>query len=114
VEIFESIHGVRPAEWMRQAGVLSDRTTLAHGIWHDADEIAILGDAGATIVHNPISNQYLASGIAKLGPLLDSGVNVSLGTDGTAVGGQNMFESMKSALLLQRLREYDASSTDSE
>lgn len=114
VEIFESIYGVRPAVWMNDVGILSDRATLAHGIWFDEEEIEVLGGSGTTIVHNPVCNQYLASGIVKLNPLLDSGANVALGTDGVAVGGQNMFESMKAALLLQRMREYDASATNAE
>lgn len=111
VEIFEAIHGVRPAIWMDRAGILSERASFAHGIWFDEAEVEALGASGATIVHNPVCNQYLASGIIKLGPLLEAGANVALGTDGTAVGGQNMFEAMKAALLLQRLREYDSSAT---
>ncbi len=111
VEIFEAIHGVRPAIWMDKVGILTERASLAHGIWFDDDEIAALGAGGATIVHNPVCNQYLASGIIKMAPLLNAGANVALGSDGTAVGGQNMFESMKAALLLQRIREYDASAT---
>lgn len=114
VEIFESIHKVKPAIWMEKAGILSDRTSLAHGIWFDDEEIAALGRAKATVVHNPVCNQYLASGIIKLSPLLEQGVNVALGTDGTAVGGQNMFESMKSGLILQKIREYDATSTNAD
>lgn len=114
VEIFEAIHGVRPAIWMDRAGILTDRASFAHGIWFDDAEVEALGAGGATIVHNPVCNQYLASGIIKLGPLLQAGANVALGTDGTAVGGQNMFESMKAALLLQRLREYDSSATTAE
>lgn len=114
VDVFESVYGMRPAIWLEKAGILSERTSLAHGIWFDDEEIAALGRAGATIVHNPVCNQYLASGIVKLGPLLEKGANVALGTDGTAVGGQNMFESMKAGLVLQRIREYDASCTTAE
>lgn len=114
VEIFEAIHGVRPAIWMDRAGILTDHASFAHGIWFDEAEIAALGAGRATIVHNPICNQYLASGIIKLAPLLEAGANIALGTDGTAVGGQNMFESMKAALLLQRIREYDSAATTAE
>lgn len=114
VEIFESIHGVRPAIWMERAGILTEHASFAHGIWFDEAEIEALGAGRSSIVHNPVCNQYLASGIIKLGPLLAAGANVALGTDGTAVGGQNMFESMKAALVLQRLREYDASATTAQ
>lgn len=114
VEIFTALHGLRPAAWMARAGILTEHASLAHGIWFDDAEVAALGAAGATIVHNPVCNQYLASGIVRLGPLLAAGANVALGSDGTAVGGQNMFEAMKAALLLQRLRDEDPSATTAE
>ncbi len=114
VEIHESIHGQRPVKWLHENGILSDRTTFAHGIWLDDEEIELLGNAKSTIIHNPVSNQYLASGIIKLGPLLRAGANVALGTDGVAVAGQDMFEAMKSAQMMQHLREYDAESTSAE
>lgn len=114
VEIHESIHGQRPAKWLHDNGMLTDRTTFAHGIWLDEEEIELLGKAKSTIIHNPVSNQFLASGIIKLGPLLRAGANIALGTDGVAVAGQDMFEAMKSAQMLQHLREYDAESTSAE
>lgn len=114
VDIFQSIHGVRPARWLHDQGILDDRITLAHGIWFDPEEIEMLGAAGAHIIHNPVCNQYLASGILPLKPLMDAGVNVTLGTDGAACAGLNMFESMKSAHVLQRLRELKPDATSSE
>ena len=114
VDIFTSIYNMRPAKWLHEQGMLDDRITLAHGIWLDEEEVALLGDAHASIVHNPVSNQYLASGIIRLGPLLGAGANVALGTDGAAVAGQDMFEAMKSAQLLQRIRELDPACTNSE
>ena len=114
VEIFTSIYNVRPARWLHEQGILNDRITLAHGIWLDEEEIALLGGANASIVHNPVSNQYLASGIIRLGALVEAGANVALGTDGVAVAGQDMFEAMKSAQLLQRIRGLDPASTNSE
>ncbi|MCA8868957.1 MAG: amidohydrolase family protein [Rhodobacteraceae bacterium] len=114
VDIFQSVHGVRPARWLHDQGILDDRITLAHGIWFDAEEIEMLGAAKAHVIHNPVCNQYLASGILPLGPLMEAGVNVALGTDGTACVGLNMFESMKSAQVLQRLRELKPDATSSE
>lgn len=114
VEIFESLYGCRPAIWMQRQGMLSDRASFAHGIWYDEAEIEALGDAHANVVHNPVCNQYLASGILKLGPLLAAGANVCLGSDGMAVGGSGIFEAMKAGFLLQRLREYDPLATSAE
>ncbi|TVP73457.1 MAG: amidohydrolase [Rhodobacteraceae bacterium] len=114
VEIFESLYGARPAIWMQAQGILSDRSALAHGIWFDDAEIEVLGATRTHIVHNPVCNQYLASGIVKLDPLLRAGANVCLGSDGMAVGGSGMFEAMKAGFLLQRLREYNPLATSAE
>lgn len=114
VEIFETIYGCRPAIWMQREGLLSDRASFAHGIWYDDAEIEALGTTNANVVHNPVCNQYLASGIIKLGPLLGAGANVCLGSDGMAVGGSGIFEAMKAGLLLQRIREYDPLATSAE
>lgn len=114
VEIFESIYGKRPARWLHDQGILDERITLAHGIWFDPEEIDLLGAAHTHVIHNPVCNQYLASGILQLEPLMKAGVNVALGTDGAACVGLHMFEAMKSAHILQRLRELKPDATSSE
>lgn len=70
-------------------GLLDARTVLAHGVWLDDEEIAILARTGATVSHNPVSNLKLASGIARVPDLLDAGVRVALGTDG-AISGNDL------------------------
>ena len=114
-EIFLDAYGVRPADWLYEEGVLDARTTLAHGIWFDDREIERLGEARVGIVYNPISNQYLASGSIRLQALQQAGAVVGLGTDGVAcTGRQDMFETMKQAILLQRVSTLDPESCSSE
>jgi 5-methylthioadenosine/S-adenosylhomocysteine deaminase len=85
-------------------GVLSDRLTIAHGIWLTAPDIALLGAAGASVAHNAISNQKLGAGIAPLRELLDAGVNLALGSDGLCSNDSaRMFDVMKAAALLQKI-----------
>jgi 5-methylthioadenosine/S-adenosylhomocysteine deaminase len=67
-------------------GLLDARTTLAHCVWLDDEEIAILARTGATVSHNPVSNLKLASGIARVPDMLAAGVRVTLGTDGAISG----------------------------
>jgi 5-methylthioadenosine/S-adenosylhomocysteine deaminase len=67
-------------------GLLDARASLAHGVWLDDEEIAILARTGACVVHNPVSNLKLASGIARVPDLLAAGVRVALGTDGATAG----------------------------
>ena len=73
-----------------------------------------MGAAGATAVHNPVSNQYLASGVLHLEPLLSAGANVALGSDGAAVAGQDIFEAMKAGTLMHRVAHLDSTITTVE
>ena len=70
-------------------GLLDERTVLAHCVWLDDEEIAILARTGATVSHNPVSNLKLASGIARVPDMLAAGVRVTLGTDG-AISGNDL------------------------
>jgi len=90
--------------YLDDIGALTDRTSLAHGVWMDADDFARVEAARATVVHNPISNLRCGSGLLPLAGLLDQGVSVALGADGAASGdNQNMFEAMKFAALIHTM-----------
>lgn len=84
-------------------GVLAPRTLLAHAIWLDDDEIAALARNGTGVSHNPVANGYYASGVARLKELLEAGVRTGLGVDGASTNNsQNVWETMKMALLFQK------------
>jgi len=114
IEFFESIYGMRPVAWLAQEQLLSSRTTLAHAIWLDDDEVSAIGEHQTTTVHNPVSNQYLASGVMRLEALQMAGANVALGSDGIAITGQDMFEAMKAGILLHRVHNLDPAATTVE
>ena len=114
IGFFQAVHTDRPVSWLEKRGVLTHRTTLAHAIWLDPDEVSAMGAAGATAVHNPVSNQYLASGVLHLDALLSAGANVALGSDGFAVAGQDMFEAMKAGTLMHRVAHLDSTATTVE
>ncbi|MDE0644032.1 MAG: amidohydrolase [bacterium] len=114
IGFFLEVHGQRPVAWLAERGLLSRRTTLAHAIWLEPDEVEAMGAQGATAVHNPISNQYLASGVLRLEGLLSSGANVALGSDGVAISGQDIFEAMKSGMLMHRVANLDPTVTTVE
>jgi 5-methylthioadenosine/S-adenosylhomocysteine deaminase len=100
--------GLAPVEWLHGEGLLGDRALLAHGVWLSDREIELLGATGSGIAHNPVSNQYLASGVSRLGALREAGATVGLGTDGPAgAQRQDLFEAMKAAVLLQRVTSLD-------
>jgi 5-methylthioadenosine/S-adenosylhomocysteine deaminase len=76
-------HGLRPAAYLDRLGLLTERTVLAHGVWLDEDELALIGERGATVVSNPAANMKLAVGKVFPYPAARAaGVRVGLGTDG--------------------------------
>ena len=95
-------------------GLLDERTVLAHCVWLDDEEIAILARTGATVSHNPVSNLKLASGIARVPDLLAAGVRVALGTDGAISGNDlDLWMALRLAATLHRgaTRRADAVTT---
>jgi 5-methylthioadenosine/S-adenosylhomocysteine deaminase len=76
-------HGLRPAFYLDGLGLLSERTVLAHGVWLDPEELALLAERGATLVANPAANMKLAvGGVFPYPAARAAGVTVGLGTDG--------------------------------
>ena len=82
-------------------GLLTPALTIAHGVWLQDAEIAMLAASGAGLAHNPVSNLKLKSGIAPMRRVIDAGVNVALGCDNCSCGdSQSMFQAMKMLCLL--------------
>jgi 5-methylthioadenosine/S-adenosylhomocysteine deaminase len=76
-------HGERPARYLDRLGLLSERTLLAHGVWLDPEELALVAERGATVVANPVANMKLAvGGVFPFPAARAAGVAVGLGTDG--------------------------------
>ena len=104
-EIRESMKGfgVRPLQRMHRLGLLGPGLIAVHSVHLEANEIALLKETGTHIAHCPSSNLKLASGIAPVAALLEAGVNVGLGTDGTASNNRlDLFEEMRLAALLAK------------
>lgn len=101
--------GKRPVEYLDSIGFLGEDCVLAHGVWLTKHEINLLAKSGATLVHNPVSNQKLASGgIAPLPEMLQAGVNVTLGTDGCASNNNlDLFEEIKFCAISQKNARWD-------
>ena len=77
----------------------------AHSIWLDDDDLRMLADAGASVAHNPGSNLRLGVGIAPVREMLDRGLAVGLGTDGsTCADNQSLFEALRIASVISTVR----------
>ena len=96
--------GVRPLEYMERLGWTGSDVWFAHGIHFNDEELRVLAKTGTGVCHCPISNMKLSSGIARIPEMLELGVPVGLGVDGSASNdGSSLLEELRMAFLLHRL-----------
>lgn len=103
-------YGVTPVRRMEEVGLFTaKRVVAAHGVHLTEADMEILSSYPVHVVHNPSSNLKLASGFAKVQELLNRGINVALGTDGSASNNNlNMMEELHLAALLAKAVAGDA------
>lgn len=65
-------------------GLLSPRLTVAHGVWLDEADCALLAERGVTVSVNTSSNLRLRSGIAPVKRYVGAGLRFAMGLDGMA------------------------------
>lgn len=111
----ETRYGQSVIRHLDALGLLDARTVLAHCVWLDDEEIGILAERGATVVHNPMSNLKLASGFARIPDMLAAGVRVTLGTDGAISGNDlDLWMALRLAATLHRAASLDARAVTTE
>ena len=103
------LHGLRPVAYAHKLGLLNGRTWLAHMVDLTQEEIDLVARSGAHVVHNPVSNLKLASGIAPIASMSKAGISIGLGTDGACSNNTlDMFETLKTAAILAKAEAKDA------
>jgi len=96
-------YGLSPVEYLESIGVLDEKTVLIHCVWLTDNDISIIAKHNCKVVHCPLSNLKLGSGISPVAKLLKAGVCVALGTDGAASSNRlDIWEAGKFAALLQK------------
>jgi cytosine/adenosine deaminase-related metal-dependent hydrolase len=101
-------YGCSAVEHLKQLEFLSPQTSLAHCVWLDQQDIEILGDTRSTVVHNPLSNLRLGSGVAPILNYRRAGVNLAFGCDGAASNdAQDMLEAIKIGMILHNVTDLD-------
>ena len=111
-EVLQAVeaNGERPLDTLHRLGLLGPRTQCVHMTDIGDQDIALLAETGAHVVHCPQSNMKLASGSCPVHKLLAAGVNVALGSDSAASNNDlNLFGEMQTAALLAKLNSGDAS-----
>lgn len=89
--------------WIKKLGLLDTKVIAAHCVHIDEGEMHTLEHANSGVAHNPSSNLKLASGFAPVHEMLTIGLNVGLGTDGTASNNDlDMFEEMRLASFIAK------------
>ncbi|MBN2224386.1 MAG: amidohydrolase [Deltaproteobacteria bacterium] len=88
-------YGTTPVRLLAREGILSDTFVGVHAVWVQPEEIEILAQYGASVVHCPNSNAKLGNGLAPVTAMLGAGIAVGLGTDGPASNNrQDLFYEM--------------------
>ena len=96
-------HGKTPTKLFSDLGALNTPTLAAHCVWVSDEDIAIMAEKGVSVVHNPVSNLKLGSGVMPLNKMLATGVNVCLGTDGVASNNRlDILREMQTAAILHK------------
>jgi 5-methylthioadenosine/S-adenosylhomocysteine deaminase len=90
-------------EVMQRLRMLGPNYIIAHCVWLSNENIMDMADSGSYVVHNPVSNLKLGSGVAPVNELMHAGAKICLGTDGPASNNSlDMFETMKVASVLHK------------
>jgi 8-oxoguanine deaminase len=100
------LYGCRPVEYLEQLGWLDGDVWCAHCVHLDEQDVARFGETGTGVAHCPTSNLRLGAGVAPVRALLDGGVRVGLGVDGSASNERgDLSLEVKQALLVARGRD---------
>ena len=102
-------NGLTPAGYYDRCGILTKKTTCAHGVYLSDSDLSLLAKRGTSVAHNPASNMKLGNGFAPVVSMLNHGVNVAIGTDGCCSNNnQNMLREMQLAALIHKGTEKEA------
>ena len=101
-------YAMRDLEYAHSIGLTGPDSILFHAVWLSPREIQLVVESDSRVVHCPVANAHLAYGIAPVSELRAQGVTVGLGTDGAASYTYDLFEVMKMAAMLQKVKHLDA------
>jgi 5-methylthioadenosine/S-adenosylhomocysteine deaminase len=113
IDLVRARYGTTPIRLLAREGLLDPRLVTVHTVWADDEELDLLAEAGAGVVHCPGANAFLGDGIARLPEMLERGIRVALGPDGGCANNrQSVFEEMRQATLMAKARLTDGAAVD--
>jgi cytosine/adenosine deaminase-related metal-dependent hydrolase len=105
IAMVEAERGMRNVVYLDHIGLAKPNLILAHSIWLNEEEKAIIRERGVKVTHCPGSNMKLASGIAQVPELLQAGIPVGLGADGAPCNNNlDMFQEMRLTSFIQKIQ----------
>ena len=108
-------HGATPIRLLDRLGVLGPRMIGVHCVWLDDEELGLMGARGAGLAYCPSSNMVLGDGITRITEMQGLGIRIGLGTDGGCTNNRlSVFEEMRMAALLQKVRHLDGTRLPAE
>lgn len=100
--------GKTPVKYLSDLGLFDTRTTAAHCVWVEPEDMDILKEKNVSVASNPISNLKLASGVCNVPELLRRGINVTIGTDSVSSNNSlNFIEEMKAFAIASKMMYSD-------
>ncbi len=111
VENMRAEQGMPVVPYVKKQGLFEAKVIAAHCVHVDTGEMRTMLHYGAGVAHNPSSNLKLASGFAPVMKMLETGLNVGIGTDGPASNNDlDMFEEMRLAAFIAKAITNDPTS----
>ena len=107
---FRETYGMTPIEYANRIGFLDTETLLAHQVNNTDKDLSIIKETGAKVVHNPLANTILGSGMPPLKKMTEMGIPYVISTDGSgSADNQDILLAAKSAAQYQKALHQDAS-----
>lgn len=107
--------GITPIKYVFDSGLFDIPVIAAHAVNVTDADMEILKDKNVSVAINPRSNMKLGNGFAPIQKMLDAGINLCLGTDGSGSNNtQNMFQEMQFASLVYKGSEKKAKCVDAQ
>ncbi len=92
---------------LARLGIVDEKSSFAHFVWSADDDIAAAREAGLTVIHPAPSNVMLGSGVCPMLRLVETGIPVAFGSDGTNCSPAALLETIRVAAYLSRVTEPD-------
>jgi 5-methylthioadenosine/S-adenosylhomocysteine deaminase len=112
---FTETYGKTPIEYASSIGFLDEKTLLAHQVNNTENDLETIANSGAMVVHNPLANTILGSGMPPILKMIEKDIPVCISTDGSgSADNQNMLSAARLASQYQKAFHKDAKVMEAE